>query len=1186
MSPTAAELTIKAKQKIAERKKLNAEKNAEKESSDTIERIGLVCPMEFPELFFAACSFAMAPPETAHGVSDDTRLLLYALYQQAVEGDCNTTKPWGWNRFEALKWNAWSELDGLASMDAMMMYVHTLEEDNQGWWYLLTSGGDKKTVKDVCLKATMTALEVLGGTEALAQALDEEQKHQLDLDIMGKTIDEVEASKDYQQIIKQKEHKQKLYEYQVELQKEMDKAAEVKEEVEGVELGDELENLKLAVSVASQAVDEKKDSTDAILAVQSAQKTLEAAMQAAQRVGNNDYKTVERGDKIALSIAAISASRKEEVVRDTSVVDLLRKEKLKAVEEKEVLKLQMQEKESAMQVVLGTPVFAKVGQVKPDEWVELSVKASASTPLPRCKQGSVFVHEKMYVIGGIYGGRSLNDVQVLDLRLLQWSRCTLKSGTAPAISGHKCVEYEGDILIVGGNVRGADEMDLTTYTFDLKAMTIATFPVRGTPPYKRVGHSVNVVGDNLYLFGGEPLTSGSPSANDLFVLDLKTHVWSTPRTTRSVPSARSGHCTTVWKNELFVFGGANSDARSTGQALNDLHALDLNTMEWRKCNFEGEWPSRRSGAGSCMLSIPCAGTTIGVWVIAGGMENETPLDDTQLIYFDPFVDEVSSAKLDGGQMVQGGEGITLCCDEASTGVLAYGGYSGKYHKGVGLLTVGEITKNPPAVRPQLDAHDVKSQLTMQSAFEDVMDGGQKEVKKEVKGSASMVLWAKEGKEEITVEEYTFRDHFAKSKEVELARVTASALQEAVREAAVAAAKEGARVAARQAKGPGHSAAAAVSAAVDAAAETAYKTVLTLFTNAAVKEHAARVKAQRLLEKVAEQEQRNSTQDDVIFKMKDNLKQVEKRHEGVLAHQRSQMEEELSSITKRLQLDIRNIKAEHATNFAATDTESTRMHKLAAERDSMQVSEIKVLKLENSKLQKALAGMMELEARVARLMDQQEGGGGGEAAPYSSEKQYTGAKWPSFSESTAKSTEARAKTETKVEKPTEKAPEKEDWRKETTLKPDTSATASKDASKDTSMDASKTSATASLEQRKSILDSSDDEEASPIKKKKNFMDELQDTVMTTHLGEIAEEAATGQDMESRWKSHQEVFERMISGKEAEGATDDTKKNDANKEHDYAPVSDRLIKMNDERENALLDRLMSKNRESKQERFSFN
>jgi hypothetical protein len=58
--------------------------------------------------------------------------------------------------------------------------------------------------------------------------------------------------------------------------------------------------------------------------------------------------------------------------------------------------------------------------------------------------------------------------------------------------------------------------------------------------------------------------------------------------------------------------------------------------------------------------------------------------------------------------------------------------------------------------------------------------------------------------------------------------------------------------------------------VDAAAETAYKTALTLFTNAAVKEHAAGVKTQRLLEKIAAQEQRNSAQDDTIFKMKDNV----------------------------------------------------------------------------------------------------------------------------------------------------------------------------------------------------------------------------------------------------------------------------------------------------------------------------
>ena len=119
-----------------------------------LDSLKLNCPLDFPERFFAACSFAMAPPENAKGVSDDTRLLLYALYQQSVDGDCNTSKPWGWNRFETLKWNAWNELKDMASMDAMMMYVATLEEDNPKWWGLMTDYGDKAKAKEVCLQVT------------------------------------------------------------------------------------------------------------------------------------------------------------------------------------------------------------------------------------------------------------------------------------------------------------------------------------------------------------------------------------------------------------------------------------------------------------------------------------------------------------------------------------------------------------------------------------------------------------------------------------------------------------------------------------------------------------------------------------------------------------------------------------------------------------------------------------------------------------------------------------------------------------------------------------------------------------------------------------------------------------------------------------------------------------------------
>ena len=54
----------------------------------------------FPNRFYAAVGFA-ANPLGARAVTDETRLLLYALYQQATAGPCRAPKPWGWNAIES-----------------------------------------------------------------------------------------------------------------------------------------------------------------------------------------------------------------------------------------------------------------------------------------------------------------------------------------------------------------------------------------------------------------------------------------------------------------------------------------------------------------------------------------------------------------------------------------------------------------------------------------------------------------------------------------------------------------------------------------------------------------------------------------------------------------------------------------------------------------------------------------------------------------------------------------------------------------------------------------------------------------------------------------------------------------------------------------------------------------------------
>lgn len=61
--------------------------------------------------------------------NNETRLLFYALHKQATAGPCKEGKPWSWNVVESAKWQSWSQLGDMSSMDAMRLYVKTLDEE-------------------------------------------------------------------------------------------------------------------------------------------------------------------------------------------------------------------------------------------------------------------------------------------------------------------------------------------------------------------------------------------------------------------------------------------------------------------------------------------------------------------------------------------------------------------------------------------------------------------------------------------------------------------------------------------------------------------------------------------------------------------------------------------------------------------------------------------------------------------------------------------------------------------------------------------------------------------------------------------------------------------------------------------------------------------------------------------------
>lgn len=66
---------------------------------------------------------------TGAELTEETQLVLFGLNEHVSKGPCTAAKPWSWNALESAKWTSWSGLGEMAPVEAMRLYVRTLEED-------------------------------------------------------------------------------------------------------------------------------------------------------------------------------------------------------------------------------------------------------------------------------------------------------------------------------------------------------------------------------------------------------------------------------------------------------------------------------------------------------------------------------------------------------------------------------------------------------------------------------------------------------------------------------------------------------------------------------------------------------------------------------------------------------------------------------------------------------------------------------------------------------------------------------------------------------------------------------------------------------------------------------------------------------------------------------------------------
>ncbi|KAH9755180.1 Acyl-CoA-binding domain-containing protein 4 [Citrus sinensis] len=270
-----------------------------------------------------------------------------------------------------------------------------------------------------------------------------------------------------------------------------------------------------------------------------------------------------------------------------------------------------------------------------DQWIAPPI--SGQRPKARYEHGAAVVQDKMYIYGGNHNGRYLSDMHILDLRSWAWSKIQAKA--------------------VAESTESPSPALLT--------------PCAGHSLVSRGGQSVTLVGTSLVIFGGEDAKRSL--LNDLHILDLETMTWDEIDAVGVPPSPRSDHAAAVHAERyLLIFGGGSHAA-----CFNDLHVLDLQTMEWSRPTQQGEIPTPRAGH---------AGVTIGEnWFLVGGGDNKSGVSETVVLNMSTLVWSVVTSVQ--GRVPLASEGLSLVVSSYSGEdvIVAFGGYNGRYNNEVHVL---------------------------------------------------------------------------------------------------------------------------------------------------------------------------------------------------------------------------------------------------------------------------------------------------------------------------------------------------------------------------------------------------------------------------------------------------------------------------------------------------------------------
>lgn len=235
-----------------------------------------------------------------------------------------------------------------------------------------------------------------------------------------------------------------------------------------------------------------------------------------------------------------------------------------------------------------------------------------SESAPTIKNHSV-THFKnyLYCFGGYDGRRNHTTLLIYSLTERRFVRpndsysenSVMVQGTPPpGRNGHSATlavdpddEENARIIIIGGwlgsGPLAASDMHVLDVSAGGRQLRWYKPPHRGVGPGPCNMHTADYIPHlrSVYVFRGG---NGREYLNDMHALDVETLTWRRVDTTGAIPQQRANHSSAMLEetDELFIFGGWNG-----GERLNDIHILDTTTSNWTCPRVGGILPHPRAG---------------------------------------------------------------------------------------------------------------------------------------------------------------------------------------------------------------------------------------------------------------------------------------------------------------------------------------------------------------------------------------------------------------------------------------------------------------------------------------------------------------------------------------------------------------------------------------------------------------